>query len=85
MVTQWLEWVLSSVEHKLVFVTFAIAVIQGGHGICDRHPGLGWLRGTEGWRLCGQGLLNVMGQLLVLLGLGLLGLGLGWLQWLRLG
>jgi hypothetical protein len=46
---------------------------------------LGWVLGTGDWRFFGQGLLNLMGKPLVLLGLGLFSLGLGWLQGLRLG
>ena len=84
LVSQWFEWVLSAVENQLIFVTFAVAVIHGGHHICNCPPGLGWLRGTGGWRFFGQGLLNVMSKLLVLLGLGLFSLGLGWLQGLGL-
>ena len=84
MVAQRFERVLPSMENQLIFVTFAIAVIHGGYHICNRPPWLGWLRCTGGWRFFGQGLLNVMGKLLVLLGLGLFSLGLGWLQGLGL-
>ena len=85
LVSQWFEWVLSTVENQLIFVSLRVAVIHRGHHICNWPPWLGWLRGTGGWRFFGQGLVNVMSELLMLLGVLRAGLGGGHLKRLGLG
>ena len=49
LVAQGLEWVLSSMEHQLVFVPIAVTVCHGGPARCDRGLGLDCLGLGGAW------------------------------------